>query len=81
VRNSSVLWVFILFVAGAFLLWQLLQPVDLPDANMSAFGSETVRLRVTEITVIAILFALRADSLGQWRPILGPEGSGDAHIQ
>ena len=31
-------------------------------------------------TAIAILFALRADSLGKWRQFLGPEGSGDAHI-
>jgi uncharacterized membrane protein len=31
-------------------------------------------------TVIAILFALRADSLGTWRDILGPEGSGHGHV-
>jgi uncharacterized membrane protein len=29
-------------------------------------------------TVIAIFFALRADSLGAWRQVLGPEGGGDA---
>ena len=29
-------------------------------------------------TAIAILFALRADSLGAWRQVLGPEGGGDA---
>ena len=31
-------------------------------------------------TAIAILFALRTDSLEKWRQVLGPEGSGDAHI-
>jgi uncharacterized membrane protein len=31
-------------------------------------------------TAIAILFALRAGALGNWKEILGPEGSGDAHI-
>jgi uncharacterized membrane protein len=31
-------------------------------------------------TVIAIMFALRADSLGKWRQILGPEGSGHGHV-
>ncbi|HUE98310.1 MAG TPA: YibE/F family protein [Anaerolineales bacterium] len=30
-------------------------------------------------TAIAILFALRADSLGKWREVLGPEGSGEGH--
>ena len=29
--------------------------------------------------VIAILFVLRADSLGKWRSVLGPEGSGTSH--
>jgi len=28
-------------------------------------------------TAIAILFALRADSLGRWAQVLGPEGGGD----
>lgn len=30
-------------------------------------------------TAIAILFALKADSLAKWGQILGPEGSGDGH--
>jgi uncharacterized membrane protein len=30
-------------------------------------------------TAIAILFALRADSLTKWQQILGPETSGEAH--
>lgn len=50
-NNKPVIWIFLLLAAGilAFLLWQLLQPVTLPDANMSAFGSETLRARVTKI--------------------------------
>src|SRR5919106_131408 len=44
-------WLIILLLVGvtAFFLRQLLKPVELPDANMSAFGSETVQARVTEI--------------------------------
>ena len=34
---------------AAFLFWQILKPVSLPDVNMSGFGSDTVRARVTEI--------------------------------
>jgi len=30
-------------------------------------------------TAIAILFALRAESLGKWEQVLGPEGSGEGH--
>ena len=50
-RDRSVFWLFILLLAGiiSFFLWQLFRPVNLPDVNMSAFGSETVRARVTEI--------------------------------
>ncbi|HEY3473858.1 MAG TPA: hypothetical protein VGK56_04565, partial [Anaerolineales bacterium] len=50
-RNRPVFWIFILALAGvvAFLLWQVMQPVALPDVNMSTFGSETVRARVIEI--------------------------------
>lgn len=50
-NNRSVFWLGILAVAGiaAFLLWPYFTQVDMPDANMSAFGSETVRARVTEI--------------------------------
>jgi uncharacterized membrane protein len=51
VTYKPVIWIFILFAAGiiAFLLWQLVRPVELPDANMPTFGSETLRARVTEI--------------------------------
>jgi uncharacterized membrane protein len=42
-------------------------------------GSLGLVTAVPLTTVIAILFALRADSLGKWRQILGPEGSGDGH--
>jgi uncharacterized membrane protein len=50
-RDRPVVWVFILFLTGvlALLLWQVMRPVELPDVNMPAFGSETVRARVSEI--------------------------------
>ena len=50
-KNKPVFWLFILILAGvaSFFLWQLFRPVNLPDVNMSAFGSDTVRARVTEI--------------------------------
>ena len=49
--NKPVFWLFLLVLVGvtAFFLGQLLRPVDLPDMNMSAFGSDTVRARVTNI--------------------------------
>lgn len=49
--NKSVFWLIILFVAGvfAFFLWPYFTQVNLPDVNMSAFGSETARARVVEI--------------------------------
>lgn len=43
-------------------------------------GSLGLVTAVPLTTAIAILFALRADALGDWRQLLGPEGSGDAHI-
>lgn len=48
--RKPVSW-FLLVLAGlvSVLLWQVLRPVELPDVNMSAFGSETARARVTEI--------------------------------
>jgi uncharacterized membrane protein len=51
VRNKLIPWLIVLFMAGvaAFLLWPYFTQVKLPDVNMSAFGSETVRARVTEI--------------------------------
>ncbi|MEO8357330.1 MAG: YibE/F family protein [Chloroflexota bacterium] len=42
-------------------------------------GSLGLIAAVPLTTVIAILFALRADSLGKWRQFLGPEGSGESH--
>ena len=66
--DKPVFWLFILLLAGiaAFFIWQIFRPVNLPDVNMFAF---------------AILFVLRADSLWEWRQILSPDGSGDAHIR
>jgi uncharacterized membrane protein len=51
VRDRPAVWVFVLIVVGivAFLLGQILRPVDLPEVNMPAFGSETLRAQVTEI--------------------------------
>jgi uncharacterized membrane protein len=43
-------------------------------------GSLGLVTAVPLTTVIAILFALRADSLAKWKQILGPEGSGDGHL-
>jgi len=43
-------------------------------------GSLGLVTAVPLTTAIAILFALRADSLGKWKQILGSEGSTDAHI-
>ena len=42
-------------------------------------GSLGLIAAVPLTTAIAILFALRADSLGKWRQILGPERSGESH--
>ena len=42
-------------------------------------GSIGLVLAVPLTTAIAILFALRAESLGKWEQLLGPEGSGGAH--
>jgi uncharacterized membrane protein len=49
--DRSVFWLFILLVAGvaAVWLWPYFTQVDLPDVNMTTFGSETVRARVAEI--------------------------------
>jgi len=41
-------------------------------------GSLGLIAAVPLTTAIAILFALRADSLEKWREILGPEGSGES---
>jgi uncharacterized membrane protein len=42
-------------------------------------GSLGLVTAVPLTTAIAIMFALRADSLAKWRQILGPEGSGNGH--
>jgi len=42
-------------------------------------GSLGLVAAVPLTTAVAILFALRADSLGKWRQILGPEGGGESH--
>jgi uncharacterized membrane protein len=51
VRVKPALWLFLFAAVGlvGFFLGQLLRPVDLPDVNMTAFGSDTVRARVIEI--------------------------------
>jgi len=51
VSNKSVFWLItlLLVVIVVFLLWPYFTGVDLPDVNMSSFGSETVRARVMEI--------------------------------
>jgi len=43
-------------------------------------GSLGLITAVPLTTAIAILFVLRAESLGRWRQALGPEGSGESHI-
>jgi len=43
-------------------------------------GSLGLVTAVPLTTVIAILFAFRADSLGKWRSVFGPEGSGEGHV-
>ncbi|RPJ28903.1 MAG: YibE/F family protein [Chloroflexi bacterium] len=49
--NKYILWLItlLLVVIAAFLLWPYFTQVNLPDANMSSFGAETVRAQVTEI--------------------------------
>jgi uncharacterized membrane protein len=51
VNNRLVFWLvtLLLVVIAAFFLWPYFARVDLPDVNMSSFGSETVRARVIEI--------------------------------
>lgn len=43
-------------------------------------GSLGLVLAVPLTTAIAILLALRSDSLGNWRQFLGPEGGGEFHF-
>jgi uncharacterized membrane protein len=82
----------VLAYAGASLPMLLMFSLGRGDygmlVNFQLVAEEIVRTLVGSLglvaavpltTVIAILFALRADSLGKWRPILGPEGSGVSH--
>lgn len=57
--------------------------------NFSFIAEEIVRTLVGSLgliaavpltTAIAILFAQRAESLGKWEQVLGPEGSGEGHV-
>jgi len=50
-NSKYTLWIIVLLlaVAAAFLLWPYFTQVDLPDAHMASFGSETARARVTQI--------------------------------
>jgi uncharacterized membrane protein len=77
----------VLAYAGAAL--PMLLMFSLGGGNYEFIAEEIVRTLVGSLglvsavpltTAIAILFAIRADSLGNWRQLLGPEGSGDAHI-
>jgi len=43
-------------------------------------GSLGLVTAVPLTTAIAILFVLRADSLGKWRQVLGPVGSGEGYV-
>lgn len=42
-------------------------------------GSLGLIAAVPITTAIAILFTQRAESLGKWEQVLGPEGSADGH--
>jgi uncharacterized membrane protein len=57
--------------------------------NFSFIAEEIVRILVglpglitalSLTTVIAILFALRVESLGKWENVRGPEGTEEGHI-
>jgi len=43
-------------------------------------GSLGLIAAVPLTTAIAILFALRVESLGKWEQVLGPAGSGEGHV-
>ena len=82
----------VLAYAGASLPMLLLFSLARGDytylINFAFIAEEVVRTLVGSLgliaavpltTVIAILFAQRAESLGKWEQVLGPEGSGDGH--
>jgi len=83
----------VLAYAGASLPMLLLFTLGQGDlgylVNFEFVAEEIVRTLVGSLglisavpitTAIAILFALRADSLGKWEQVLGPVGGGDGHI-
>jgi uncharacterized membrane protein len=82
----------VLAYAGASLPMLLMFSLGRGDygmlVNFQLVAEEIVRTLVGSLglvaavpltTLIAILFALRAESLGKWRSVLGPEGSGASH--
>jgi uncharacterized membrane protein len=82
----------VLAYAGASLPMLLMFSLGRGDygtlVNFEFVAEEVVRTLVGSLgliaavpltTAIAILFALRADSLEKWRQVLGPEGSGESH--
>src|SRR3972149_1469876 len=48
---KQIAWLIVIVLAAvaAFFIWQYFTDVKLPDVQMSTFGSETVRARVTEV--------------------------------
>jgi uncharacterized membrane protein len=83
----------VLAYAGASLPMLLLFTLGQGDLgyliNFEFVAEEIVRTLVGSLglvsavpitTAIAILFALRADSLGKWEQFLGPVGGGDGHV-
>ncbi len=82
----------VLAYAGASLPMLLMFSLGRGDygtlVNFEFIAEEIVRTLVGSLgliaavpltTAIAILFALRVDSIGKWRQILGPEGSVESH--
>jgi uncharacterized membrane protein len=82
----------VLAYAGASLPMLLMFSLGRGDygylVNFEFIAEEIVRTLVGSLglvtavpltTFIAILFALRADSLAKWKQVLGPEGSGASH--
>jgi uncharacterized membrane protein len=82
----------VLAYAGASLPMLLLFSLARGDfgylINFAFIAEEVVRTLVGSLgliaavpvtTVIAIFFAQRAESLGRWQQVLGPEGSGNGH--
>jgi uncharacterized membrane protein len=83
----------VLAYAGASLPMLLLFTLARGDftylINFAFIAEEVVRTLVGSLgliaavpltTVIAIFFTQRAESLGKWEPVLGPEGSGEGHV-